>query len=120
MVSDDTRLSTNAILLASLAGTGTLAAQPTLPLRQSTLDWGARDPGFKLELSGRLLLQHGLIDGNVEYQDAVRLVQRLMELGKDFEFVTYPVDQHGWQTRWARRDSQRRVMKLWEETILRE
>jgi len=71
-------------------------------------------------LKGRLLLQHGLIDGNVEYQDAVRLVQRLMELGKDFEFVTYPVDQHGWQTRWARRDSVRRVWRLWEETILRD
>jgi dipeptidyl aminopeptidase/acylaminoacyl peptidase len=70
-------------------------------------------------LKDRLLLQHGLIDGNVEYQDAVRLVQRLMELGKDFEFVTYPVDQHGWQTRWARRDSQRRLTKLWEETILK-
>jgi hypothetical protein len=42
-----------------------------------------------------------------------------MELGKDFEFVTYPVDQHGWQARWARRDSVRRVMKLWEETILK-
>lgn len=70
-------------------------------------------------LTDRLLLQHGLIDGNVEYQDAVRLVQRMMELGKDFEFVTYPVDQHGWQTRWARRDSQRRVVKLWEETILK-
>jgi dipeptidyl aminopeptidase/acylaminoacyl peptidase len=70
-------------------------------------------------LKGRLLLQHGLIDGNVEYQDAVRLVQRLMELGKDFEFVTYPVDQHGWQSRWARRDSVRRVWKLWQETILK-
>lgn len=70
-------------------------------------------------LKDRLLLQHGLIDGNVEYQDAVRLVQRLMELGKDFEFVTYPVDQHGWQSRWARRDSQRRLVKLWEETILK-
>ena len=70
-------------------------------------------------LQDRLLLQHGLIDGNVEYQDAVRLVQRLMELGKDFEFVTYPVDEHGWTTRWAKRDSQRRMTKLWEETILR-
>ena len=70
-------------------------------------------------LTDRLLLQHGLIDPNVEYQDAVRLVQRLMELGKNFEFVTYPVDQHGWQTRWARRDSQRRVMQLWEATILK-
>lgn len=40
-------------------------------------------------------------------------------VGKDFEFVTYPVDQHGWQTKWARRDSQRRVTRLWEDTILR-
>ncbi len=43
----------------------------------------------------------------------------LMELGKDFEFVTYPVDQHGWQTRWAKWDSQRRLVKLWEETLLK-
>ncbi|MCX5762465.1 MAG: prolyl oligopeptidase family serine peptidase [Gemmatimonadetes bacterium] len=70
-------------------------------------------------LQDRLLLQHGLVDPNVEYQDAVRLVQRLMELGKDFEFVTYPIEQHGWRTRWAKIDSQRRVMKLWQETILR-
>lgn len=70
-------------------------------------------------LQDRLLLQHGLVDPNVEYQDAVRLVQRLMELGKDFEFVTYPIEQHGWRTRWAKIDSQRRLMKLWQETILR-
>ena len=68
-------------------------------------------------LQDRLLLQHGLIDGNVQYQDAVRLVQRMMELGKDFEFVTYPVDEHGWQTIWARRDSQRRMQKLFDETL---
>ena len=70
-------------------------------------------------LKDRLLLQHGLVDNNVEYQDAARLVQRLMELGKDFEFVTYPIEAHGWQTRWSKIDSQRRVTKLWEETIMR-
>ena len=59
-----------------------------------------------------------LIDGNVEYQDAVRLVQRLMELGKDFEFVTYPVDQHGWQTRWPGGLAAPAV-RLWEGTILK-
>jgi dipeptidyl aminopeptidase/acylaminoacyl peptidase len=69
-------------------------------------------------LQDRLIIQHGLVDGNVQYQDAVRLVQRLMELGKDFEFVTYPIDAHGWTTRWARLDSQRRMMKLWEEVLL--
>jgi hypothetical protein len=42
-----------------------------------------------------------------------------MELGKDFEFVTYPIEAHGWQSRWSKIDSQRRVTKLWEETIMR-
>lgn len=70
-------------------------------------------------LKDKLLLQHGLVDDNVEYQDAVRLVQRLMELGKDFDFVTYPIEAHGWQTRWSKIDSQRRLTKLWEETVLK-
>jgi dipeptidyl aminopeptidase/acylaminoacyl peptidase len=69
-------------------------------------------------LQDRLILQHGLVDGNVQYQDAARLVQRMLELGKDFEFVTYPIDAHGWQSRWARIDSQRRMMKLWDEVLL--
>lgn len=69
-------------------------------------------------LKDRLLLQHGLIDSNVEYQDAARLVQRLMELQKDFEFVTYPTESHGWQQAAAKLDSQHRVTKLWEQTIL--
>jgi len=70
-------------------------------------------------LQDRLLIQHGLVDDNVEFQDAARLVQRLIELGKDFEFVMYPIEGHGWSTRWSRIDSQRRVTKLWEETILK-
>jgi dipeptidyl aminopeptidase/acylaminoacyl peptidase len=70
-------------------------------------------------LKDRLILQHGLVDGNVQYQDAVRLVQRMMELGKDFEFVTYPIDAHGWSSRWARLDSQRRMMRLWDDVLLK-
>jgi len=42
-----------------------------------------------------------------------------MELHKDFEFVTYPTESHGWSQMPAKIDSQRRVTKLWEETILR-
>ncbi len=74
---------------------------------------------FASGLQDRLLLQHGLVDNNVEYQDAVRLVQRLMELHKDFEFVTYPTEAHGWGQQPAKIDSQRRITKLWEETIMR-
>ncbi|MEO5799084.1 MAG: prolyl oligopeptidase family serine peptidase [Gemmatimonadales bacterium] len=69
-------------------------------------------------LQDRLILMHGLVDDNVEYQDAARLVQRLMELGKDFEFVTYPIEAHGWRTSWSKRDSQRRMARLWDEVLL--
>jgi dipeptidyl aminopeptidase/acylaminoacyl peptidase len=69
-------------------------------------------------LKDRLILQHGLVDGNVQYQDAARLAQRLIELGKDFDFVTYPIEAHGWSTSWSKRDSQRRMQKLWEEVLL--
>lgn len=79
----------------------------------------ASSPIYHAEgLQDRLIIQHGIVDGNVQYQDAIRLVQRLMELGKEFEFVTYPIDAHGWQSRWAKRDSQRRMQKLWEEVLL--
>jgi dipeptidyl aminopeptidase/acylaminoacyl peptidase len=70
-------------------------------------------------LKDRLILMHGLVDNNVEYQDAVRLVQRMMELGKDFEFVTYPIEAHGWQNPMSKKDSQRRMTKLWEEVLLK-
>ncbi|HQW67278.1 MAG TPA: prolyl oligopeptidase family serine peptidase [Gemmatimonadales bacterium] len=79
----------------------------------------ASSPIYHAEgLKDRLIIQHGLVDGNVQYQDAARLVQRLMELGKDFDFVTYPIEAHGWSTSWSKRDSQRRMQKLWEEVLL--
>lgn len=87
---------------------------------EDTTAYRVSSPIYHAEgLRDRLQLQHGLVDGNVQYQDAVRLVQRMMELGKDFDFVTFPIDAHGWQTRWARIDSPRRMMRLWEEVLLR-
>jgi dipeptidyl aminopeptidase/acylaminoacyl peptidase len=85
-----------------------------------TTAYRVSSPIFHAEgLKDKLILQHGLVDGNVQYQDAARLVQRMLELGKDFEFVTYPIDAHGWQSRWARMDSQRRMMKLWDDVLLK-
>jgi dipeptidyl aminopeptidase/acylaminoacyl peptidase len=88
--------------------------------KADTAAYRASSPIYHAEgLQDRLIIQHGIVDGNVQYQDAIRLVQRLMELGKDFEFVTYPIDAHGWQSRWAKRDSQRRMQKLWEDVLLK-
>ncbi|HEX7024669.1 MAG TPA: DPP IV N-terminal domain-containing protein, partial [Gemmatimonadales bacterium] len=39
-----------ALLLVGPGGVSSIRAQQTLPLRQSALDWTARDPGFRIEL----------------------------------------------------------------------
>lgn len=45
-------------------------------------------------LRGKLLLVHGTGDDNVHYQGAERLVNRLIELGKPFDFMAYPNRTH--------------------------
>ncbi len=45
-------------------------------------------------LKGRLLIVHGSGDDNVHYQGTERLVNRLVELGKSFDFMTYPNRSH--------------------------
>ncbi len=45
-------------------------------------------------LRGTLLLVHGSGDDNVHYQGSERLVNRLIRLGKRFDFMTYPNRSH--------------------------
>ncbi|MFN7937009.1 MAG: S9 family peptidase [Bryobacteraceae bacterium] len=49
---------------------------------------------FAEGLRGRLLLIHGSGDDNVHYQGTERLVNRLIELGKEFDLMTYPNRSH--------------------------
>jgi dipeptidyl aminopeptidase/acylaminoacyl peptidase len=65
-----------------------------------------------------LLILHGMVDTNVHFSDDVRLVQRLIELGKEnWEFQPYPVESHGFvePTSWT--DEYRRIFELFERTI---
>jgi dipeptidyl aminopeptidase/acylaminoacyl peptidase len=69
-------------------------------------------------LQDRLLILHGMVDDNVQFQDVVRLAQRLIELGKEnWEFAVYPVEAHGFQepSSWA--DEYRRIFKMFEEEL---
>jgi dipeptidyl-peptidase-4 len=50
---------------------------------------------FAEGLRGRLLLIHGTGDDNVHLQNTERLVNRLVELGKDFDLMLYPNRSHG-------------------------
>jgi len=45
-------------------------------------------------LKGDLLIVHGSGDDNVHYQGTELLVNRLIELGKPFDFMTYPARTH--------------------------
>src|SRR3954464_853739 len=51
---------------------------------------------FANGLKGALLICHGVVDVNVNFQDSVRLAQRLIELRKEnWELAMYPVEDHG-------------------------
>lgn len=49
---------------------------------------------FAEGLKGRLLLVHGSGDDNVHYQGSERLVNRMVQLGKSFDFMAYPNRSH--------------------------
>lgn len=69
-------------------------------------------------LEGALLMCHGMIDVNVQFQDIVRLSQRLIELEKDnWELAVYPLEDHGFvhTTSWI--DEYKRILKLFENNL---
>lgn len=73
---------------------------------------------FAEGLRGHLLIAHGMVDDNVNFQDAVRLVQRLIELGKDnWELAVYPVEPHGFRRTSSWVDEYRRILRLFETTL---
>ena len=67
---------------------------------------------FAEGLEDPLLLAHGIVDVNVQFQDVVRLAQRLIELGKeDWEMAVYPVEDHGFTEPESWADEYRRILK---------
>lgn len=75
---------------------------------------------FAEGLKGDLLICHGMIDVNVHYQDAVKLTQRLIELGKDnWELASYPLEDHGFVEPSSWTDEYKRIFKLFERSLKR-
>ncbi|MBL0741741.1 S9 family peptidase [Chryseolinea lacunae] len=69
-------------------------------------------------LKGSLLICHGMVDVNVHFQDAVRLTQRLIELGKDnWELAVYPMEDHGFVEPSSWKDEYKRILKLFETNL---
>ncbi len=81
-----------------------------------SLSYAKSSPLYHAEgLKGHLLICHGMVDTNVHFQDAVRLSQRLIELGKDnWELAAYPVEDHGFVEPSSWTDEYKRILKLFE------
>jgi dipeptidyl aminopeptidase/acylaminoacyl peptidase len=75
---------------------------------------------FAEGLKGNLLMAHGMVDTNVNFQDIVRLTQRLIELGKtNWELAVYPVESHAFVRPDSWTDEYRRILELFESTLRR-
>lgn len=69
-------------------------------------------------LKGALLIAHGMVDVNVNFQDAVKLSQRLIELGKDnWEMAAYPMEDHAFTEPSSWTDEYKRIFKLFEREL---
>lgn len=70
---------------------------------------------FAEGLNGPLLMLHGMMDDNVQFQDIVRLHQRFIELRKtNFELAVFPTEAHGFDYTPAWIDEYRRILALFE------
>lgn len=73
---------------------------------------------FANGLKGALLICHGMVDVNVNFQDTVRLVEKLIELRKEnWEVAPYPVEDHGFEREESWADEYKRILKLFVENL---
>ena len=73
---------------------------------------------FANGLKGNLLMLHGMVDQNVNFQDIVRLTQKLIELHKDnWSLAPYPVEDHTFVQPSSWTDEYKRIFMLFEETL---
>jgi dipeptidyl aminopeptidase/acylaminoacyl peptidase len=86
---------------------------------KDTLSYRRSSPIFFARgLEDPLLILHGMVDANVNFEDSVRLTQRLIELGKKgWWLVPYPVEDHGFLRPDSWTDEYSRIFNLFETTI---
>jgi dipeptidyl aminopeptidase/acylaminoacyl peptidase len=75
---------------------------------------------FANGLKNNLLICHGMVDVNVHFQDVVRLSQKLIEIGKDnWELAVYPMEDHGFVEPSSWTDEYKRILKLFNDKLLK-
>jgi dipeptidyl aminopeptidase/acylaminoacyl peptidase len=74
---------------------------------------------FAAGLKDHLLMCHGMQDTNVNFQDIVRLTEKLIELGKThWELANYPLENHSFTDASSWTDEYRRIHALFSENLL--
>jgi len=74
---------------------------------------------FAAGLQNKLLILHGMVDDNVQFQDVVRLNQRFIELGKtNFQMALYPIEPHGFKETSSWVDEYTRILNLFNEQLI--
>jgi dipeptidyl aminopeptidase/acylaminoacyl peptidase len=69
-------------------------------------------------LKGALLICHGMVDTNVNFQDTVRLVEKLIELRKEnWQVAPYPVEDHAFDREASWADEYKRILKLFVDNL---
>ncbi|HEY4215760.1 MAG TPA: prolyl oligopeptidase family serine peptidase [Gemmatimonadaceae bacterium] len=86
---------------------------------KDTLAYQRSSPIFFAQgLEDPLLILQGMVDTNVNFEDSVRLTQRLIELGKKgWWLMPYPVEDHGFLRPDSWTDEYTRIFTLFETTI---
>ena len=70
-------------------------------------------------LEDRLLMLHGMVDDNVQFQDVVRLSQRFIELEKtNWELAVFPVEAHGFTKWYSWNDEYRRIYEMFMDELI--
>jgi dipeptidyl-peptidase-4 len=69
------------------------------------------------ELHGQLLLVHGTYDDNVHPQNTQAFADALIQSGKLFEQMNYPMRKHGFADRAAQMHLQRTMLDFWKRRL---
>jgi dipeptidyl-peptidase-4 len=69
------------------------------------------------DLHGRLLLVHGTFDDNVHPQNSQAFMDALIESGKLFDCMVYPMRKHGLSDGAARTHLYRTMLAFWKQNL---
>lgn len=69
-------------------------------------------------MTGRLLLVHGLIDENVHFRHTARLINKLIEKRKPYDLILFPCERHSPHKAADRVYLEDRIMKFFETAFM--